>query len=198
MTDNMGATLTSGASTVNIQQIDIAIATAPATVNLTTEGSGDWIQWGYKNSSDFITRKNMTTPLLVVTGTPPGMGRYTNGSTGFTWTNGKPTASQTTAQKQYVATSSAGWWSIQAPSSTSAHVMKAYVRLEPRTYFFVGFSVGNGNVSGPALENTGTSTITRLVTVTYSAALPGLSGELGLQSSWFTGVTVGIQAITYR
>lgn len=198
VTDNMGATVASAANTVNIHQIDISIAPAPATVNLSTEGTGDWIQWGYNNSGDFITRKNMTTPLLVVINVPPDTRRYTNGSTGFTWNNGKPTASQTTAQKQYAATSSAGWWSIQAPTSTTTRVTKTYLRLEPGTHLNVGFTVGNGSIAGPALENWGTSTITRVVTVTYAAARPGLSGELGLQSSWFTGVTVGIQAMTYR
>ena len=78
---------------------------APSSVDLTATGTSDWIHWGLTSSSS-IDRKAGVTPQIssftTVGGTasryspPPGV------RVDFTWSDGTPTASATTATGVYL------------------------------------------------------------------------------------------------
>lgn len=204
VTDRMGKVATSSQFTVSIHKIDVApLASTPATLNLTTEaGTGtatDWVQWGYNSTPNYITRKNLTTPLIAVNRSfPSDMTRYTNAPSGFTWTDGKSPVSQTTTQRQYVGTKDRGLWDQEVPASTSTRTMKLYVVLGPSTYAHMTFSIGQLGVRGPDLENTSsTATISRCITITYSAATSGFKGIASISTD-FPMHPVGIQAMVYK
>lgn len=70
------------------------LATPPAIVNLTSEGTADWIHWGLIDETS-INRKSGVTPMLgdyTIIGTSP-VRRYDDNPSGFTWSDGTPTAS---------------------------------------------------------------------------------------------------------
>ena len=66
----------------------------PATVDLTAEGTLDWLHAGLATATD-VNHKSGGSPLLVLTAKGTG-GQYGMYQPAYTWSNGTPTASATT------------------------------------------------------------------------------------------------------
>ena len=74
------------------------IGEQPATVALTSEGSLDWAHWGLKSASDYNHKSAVTSQLLDFK--PVGAKApepWVGGATSFSWTDGAPTASASSA-----------------------------------------------------------------------------------------------------
>jgi hypothetical protein len=71
-----------------------AHTTIPATVDLTAEGTADWLHAGLMTASD-VNRKSGGAPLLVLTTKGAG-GQYGMYQPTYSWSNGTPTVSATT------------------------------------------------------------------------------------------------------
>ncbi len=200
ITDQMGTVVTSPKYTVNIHEVNIAaLAATPATVNLTTEAgaSGDWVQWGYKSSGDFISRKNLATPLIKANvsffNTPV---RRTNATSGFSWTDGKTPVS-VTATKAYIASNQAEYWSNEFPVSTTAHTAKVYLRYAG-TSNYLFFKLGNYIAPAILLTTSGSTSISRVYSVTFAGATSGIQGSIAINADYPPGDGVGIQAMVFK
>ncbi len=101
---------------------------APAKVNLTTEGSLDWIQWGLSGNDSVIRKSTGGSKLSDLTEIGKGFRGSTAGcGVEMSWNDGAPTPS--------VNSSPTGlWWnvvdhgySLTAPADSQERVLKVYV-----------------------------------------------------------------------
>src|SRR5215208_5768190 len=70
------------------------VTTPPSSVNLTTEGTADWMHLGLNTAND-VNRKatggsQITTPTLIGAGTTKA--RFNDSASTYSWTGGTPTA----------------------------------------------------------------------------------------------------------
>ncbi len=72
-------------------------ATAPASVNLTAEGTLDWAHWGFVTATDFDQKSGGANRISNFTEISGGgtAARFANAATAFSWSDGTPTASAT-------------------------------------------------------------------------------------------------------
>ena len=102
-TDNQGVTFVSAPVTVFVTNVggflSGTIAPAPAAVNLSDEGTLDWVHWGFLypihgTQTAFINRKANVIPQLIpnytVIGNADDVAPFTDNLAGFSWTNGVP------------------------------------------------------------------------------------------------------------
>jgi hypothetical protein len=72
-------------------------AAAPASVNLTAEGTQDWAHWGLSTATDFDQKSgvaNQISNFTQISGSDT-VARFDNALAAFSWTDGTPTASAT-------------------------------------------------------------------------------------------------------
>jgi hypothetical protein len=98
---------------------------AATAVNLTTEGSTDWVHWG----DSALTRKSgVTTQLSTysVIGSG-GVNTYGNDPRGISWSDGTPTATATADTKGIYVYGTGNGFSFTAPASTTTRVLTVHV-----------------------------------------------------------------------
>jgi len=130
-TDNLGATTISPEVLFTVTTtnglLTASVTNPPASVNLATEGVADWVHWGLITESSF-NRKSGIIPLLsnyTLVGFGP-VYSYNDNPTGYTWTNGTPTASATdTTTGIYVVGTNNGF-EVVAPADTATRTLKLY------------------------------------------------------------------------
>jgi hypothetical protein len=98
--DNSGGSRWSPASEVFVfgtgGQLNGSVATPPPGVDLTAEGTADWVHWGLLTNTS-INRKSGVVPQIpnfISLGTNP-MVRYGDNATAFSWIDGMPTLATT-------------------------------------------------------------------------------------------------------
>lgn len=103
-------------------------------IDLTSEGTADWAVWGATAMTDFDHKATGGTQIAswtkVGTGTVYGYGNGYNdaGNDGFTWSDGTPTAVESTAQYCGVWIDDApNGFSTTAPASTATRTLHVYV-----------------------------------------------------------------------
>jgi hypothetical protein len=102
----------------------------PATVNLTSEGSADWIHWGLETNSLF-NRKSTATPQLgdfTKIGDNP-VQRYANNFTGYSWTDGTPSASAANSHGGVFIIGAGQGFALTLPADAVLRTVKVYVGL---------------------------------------------------------------------
>ena len=122
-TDDRGATFTSRAATIFVGVGDgllaVSAATPPPTVDLTAEGIVDWAYWGLAKSTSYD--HNRTAATRISNWTKIGNGasdNYSNNFTGFSWTNGTPTAVAETTRTGIYREGLANGFQITVPADT--------------------------------------------------------------------------------
>jgi hypothetical protein len=102
--------------------------TTPATVNLTTEGTNDWTHWGLTDVTSF-NRKNSVTPQISnytqIGATAPA--RYFDNPTGYTWTDGTPTASAANSTTGIYISGVGNGFQLTVPADTNLKTLKLYL-----------------------------------------------------------------------
>jgi len=94
-TDNEGATFTTPPALLHVVRgggfLAGQFAVPPASVSLSDEGSLDWGHWGLVSRSSYNHKSgaSLLPRLVVLEGT---LKRYADNATGFSWTNGTPSA----------------------------------------------------------------------------------------------------------
>src|SRR3990172_6370601 len=72
-------------------------ATAPASINLTTQGSADWTHWGLSSVTSFNRKSGVTQQIsnytLIGTTAPSRFQAPTGARVTYAWSDGTPTAS---------------------------------------------------------------------------------------------------------
>ena len=132
-TDNQGATRPSHPVDVFVHGAGGAITgaiTLPASsVDLTSEGTGDWAHFGLINSNS-VNRKASAQPLINVTlldAPPPG--RSTDYVTSFTWTNGTPLATEAGTRTSIYLSGYTNGFRITVPADTVSRTLRVYTGL---------------------------------------------------------------------
>lgn len=109
-------------------EIQTQVLTMPALVDLSAEGSVDWVHWG-KDSAGSINRKaGSTLQIGALTGVGGSPARYTDAKerAGYTWAGGTPTASSTTHGGLYTIGLDQGF-ELQVPADTTLRTLVVYL-----------------------------------------------------------------------
>jgi hypothetical protein len=69
--------------------LTVTAGPVPGDVDLTREGTRDWVHWGLGDSTS-VDRKSGVRPLIRDLGSPGGRGRYDNNPQLFSWSDGSP------------------------------------------------------------------------------------------------------------
>jgi hypothetical protein len=148
--------------------ITISSGAVPGTVDLTAEGTRDWVHWG--EQSTFSLERDKKGGFAILEGAPTAP-RFRHGLSPqqFTWTGGDP-VDHTDGTTTGIRTCGAGnGFTLSAPASTTTRVLRLYLgvvsgrgRLEA--------SLTAGSASGSAtLEQRGTGFRSAVYTISYRA-----------------------------
>jgi hypothetical protein len=98
-----------------------------ATIDLTAEGWQDWAHWGY--SSTNIDHKAVSgSAVKDITETHVGSPvRYTNNVNGYSWSDGKPTASAVATKTGIRISGTGNSFTITVPADTTSRTVRLYV-----------------------------------------------------------------------
>jgi hypothetical protein len=170
----------------------------PTTVNLTAEGTLDWIHWGYIDGTSVRNRKTKGGIISEVTkiGTRE-MHTYADNPTAFTWSNGEPAAvvEQTTSG---VLISEHGYgFEVSVPADTQKRRLTIYFGVW-RTNGQLEATLSDGSAAAytSKLESQSASAITNAAyTLEYRAAKPGQKLTVRLTNVG-QGGNMGFQAAT--
>ncbi len=184
---------------------------APASANLTTEGTTDWIEWGDQpagntnnNYSGDYNRKANVAPRIS-TFNPVGYGvesQAAGGGTVLTWSDGTPTQSGTNSgMGVYVSgngnnpPSSGSGFQFKVPADTSTRELRVYVDAsKARGRLTASLSDNSGPVySDDSLSNQ-SGTTGGVYTLYYRAASAGQT----LTVDWETAVDYGGGGVTLQ
>jgi hypothetical protein len=102
----------------------------PTLVNLTTEGTADWVHWGGRING-MLDRKT-DVAMQISDYTPIGNGtveRYADNYTGFSWSDGTPTASVTGTKTGVFILGVTNGFELTLPADTTSRTVKVYVGL---------------------------------------------------------------------
>ncbi len=132
-TDNQGAIRQSHPIDLFVHgtggEITGAMSFPGSPVDLTSEGSGDWVHFG-RNNAGSVNRKANTEPHINMTLLDtPSPGRATNYSTSFAWTNGTPLTSETGTRTSIHVPGFTNGFRITVPADTVSRTLRVYVGL---------------------------------------------------------------------
>jgi hypothetical protein len=152
-----------------------AVATPASKVNLTSEGTSDWIHWGLYTGS-IVDRKNGV-PLQISTFSTIGntaVIAYGNNDVAYSWSDGTPdrTIANTTTGVFVEGVNNGFRFSV--PASTTIHTLRVYVDVFlSRGKFTASLTDGSGLVyTDESLNNTGATT-QAVYTLTYRSSSDG-------------------------
>jgi len=182
---------------------------APASANLTTEGTTDWIEWGDKAASnndysgDYNRKANVTPQISTFN--PVGYGTESQsggGGTVLTWSDGTPTKNGTNNGLGVFVSgngnnppSSGSGFQFKVPANTSTRELRVYVDAsKARGRLTASLSDNSGPVySDDSLSNQ-SATTAGVYTLYYRAASPGQT----LTVDWETSVDYGGGGVTLQ
>lgn len=146
----------------------------PRSVNLTVEGTRDWVHWGLTTNS-LLNRKAAVSPQIsdLARIGANAVERFTDNYTGFSWSDGTPTVAASGNNTGVFATGLNNGFEIRVPADTSTRTLKVYVGL----YGAQGnFQARLSDFSAPAYTDTTLSNLGNgyaVYSLTYAAASPG-------------------------
>ncbi len=129
------------------------VGTPPATVNLTNEGTRDWIEWGAGDANS-VNRKAGVEPQIS-SYTEIGNAPYTNsnGDIQFSWYDGTPN-SVVTGATNGVETSNGGF-QITVPAGRATRVLRIYTSVTSARCIFGATLSGGGSYNDASLASSG-------------------------------------------
>jgi fibronectin type 3 domain-containing protein len=175
------------------------VASAPALVNLTTEGTDGWYHWGDLGTSQPEEMTGISNPINYTdVGTAPFyLGTHSNSPNAFSWSNGTPNSSATSDANglhQYVA---GNGYQLVLPADTTTRVAYLYVgvyhsagRLTASLSDGSAVNVSDSSVSSPS------GFVSVVYTITYRAISPGQTLTLKwIVATDYGNGTVELQAL---
>ena len=108
--------------------LDGSVAAAPASVNLSSEGSLDWAHWGLENETSFNHKKNVTQQIsdfMEIGDKDPAW--YVGTGVLYSWTGGTPVSSFTSAYTSICITGKNNGFQITVPADTVEKTLRVYV-----------------------------------------------------------------------
>jgi len=176
----------------------------PRSVNLTAEGTRDWVHWGL-TTNNLVNRKAGVTPQIsdfAKLGTNAAE-RFTDNYTSFSWSDGTPAAAVGGTTTGVYTFGLNDGFEITVPADTSTRTLKLYVGL----YGAQGnLQAWLTDLSAPAYTDTTLSNLGNgyaAYTLTYAAASPGQAlvvwyRSLNLFDSDFGNVTLQAATLVAR
>jgi hypothetical protein len=165
--------------------VSVALIPAGTAVDLTAQGTADWIHWGLLNDTSLNRKANVASRLsdFSPVAAPGGYVytfRFADNANGYTWTDGTPTASVNntpTGIWAYGSPVEGTGFRLNVPASTNSQTLKVYVgAFDARATFIAYLSDGSasGYTNSTAIDNTGNGP-SRVVTINFEAATPNQS-----------------------
>lgn len=104
------------------------VIASASTVNLTAEGTIDWAHWGRTSPTEFNHRANVTPQIsnFTLIGQGPIL-QFGDNFTGYSWTNGTPTARATRSTSGIYVNNDDNGFEISVPADTTIKTLKVYV-----------------------------------------------------------------------
>ncbi len=105
-----------------------SVANPPASVDLTGEGTADWIHWGLLTNTSVDRKSGVVAQIsnLAVLGTN-ALQRYADNYTGFSWSDGSPNASANNSTTGIFITGLTNGFSLTAPADATLRTLRVYV-----------------------------------------------------------------------
>ncbi|BAL90044.1 hypothetical protein AMIS_48240 [Actinoplanes missouriensis 431] len=155
-----------------VDTIAIERSAVPERVNLTAEGTIDWVHWGEQGT--YALERNANGGFAILEGTPgPSRARHTLSPEKYRWTGGSPLASASGVTSGVRACDAGSGFTLSAPAGTRDSTLRLYVGLVSGSGSLeVKLSTG-GKVVRDRWEQTGTSMETAVYTVSYTATGTG-------------------------
>ena len=176
-----------------------SLASPPASLQLSTEGSLDWAHWGLNTSSDFNHKSGVTQQISNFTTVGAGSPlRYNNNPTAFSWTDGTPTLSASNSPTGLYLSGQNNGFRITLPADTSVRTLRLYVGVW-RTQGRILAQLSDGSAADftdTSLVNSAGSTTLGVYTFNYSAASSGQTFTVTFTQLTATSGNVTLQAAT--
>jgi len=179
-----------------------AVATPPSQVNLTSEGTSDWIHWGLYADS-IVDRKNGVPPQIS-TFSPIGnttVNAYNNNGVAYSWSDGTPDRTIANTITGVFVTGVNNGFSFSVPASTTTHTLRVYVDVWlSQGKFTASLTDGSGLVyTDESLNNTG-GTTQAVYTLTYRSSSHGqqLTITFVEVNAYYSGANVALEAATLQ
>lgn len=134
-TDNGGETTTSAPVDIFVYTtggtlvVSNALGTnLPRTVNLTTEGAADWVHWGLSPSNALNRKAGVSQKIapVVLVGASDFL-TYTDNYSGFTWTDGTPTAAASDLKHGIFVYGLRNGFELSVPANSTAQRLRVFV-----------------------------------------------------------------------
>jgi hypothetical protein len=146
----------------------------PGLVDLTLEGTSDWIHWGLASANSLD--RNATFPPLFTTVTQLGtnsLQQLTDSPTLWLWANGSPTWNNAGSTSGIFVYGKTNGFELAIPATPQPQMLKVYTGLYGAQ---IGFRAHLSDFSAPAYYDTLSSplnTVDGVFTVQFAAASPG-------------------------
>jgi hypothetical protein len=183
----------------DLGSIKVVRAGVASTVNLTAEGSRDWVHWGEQSTFSLERDKNGNFAILEGAPTAPRF-RHALSPQRFSWTGGSPVDHSDGTPTGIRTCGKGNGFTISAPATTGTRTLRLYIGvLAARGKLTAKLSTGGGRATA-TLEDKGNSLATAVFVVTYRAPK---DGKLNLD--WVTDAAfssdcggVALEAATLR
>jgi hypothetical protein len=160
--------------------VTIARAAVPALVNLSDEGSRDWVHWGEQSTFSLERDKNGGFAILEGSPTAPRF-RHALSPQRFSWQAGSPVDHSDGTPTGIRTCGKGNGFTLSAPAATTSRTLRLYIGvLAARGRLDVSLSTGGGTTSAK-IEQQGTTLATAVFVVTYRAPKNGT-----LKVKWIT------------
>jgi hypothetical protein len=183
----------------DLGSVKVVKAGVASTVNLTAEGTRDWVHWGEQSTFSLERDKNGNFAILEGAPTAP---RFRHGFSPqrFSWTGGSPVDHSDGTPTGIRTCGKGNGFTISAPATTETRTLRLYIGvLAARGKLTAKLSTGGGSATA-TLEDKGNSLSTAVFVVTYRAPE---DGKLNLD--WVTDAAfnsdcggVALEAATLR
>ncbi|MET3421902.1 hypothetical protein BJ973_001114 [Actinoplanes tereljensis] len=105
--------------------LTVTAGAVPSEVDLSSEGTRDWVHWGLADSAS-VNRKTGVTPLIQDLGSPGRRGRYDNNPQLFSWSDGSPNRTATRTPTGVYTCGQGGGFVVQAPAGPATSTVHLY------------------------------------------------------------------------
>jgi hypothetical protein len=176
-TDNEGATSVSAPVEIFINTTEGSLSgtsntNMPLTLNLTTEGSSDWVHWGLTNGASFDRKANVTPKISNFTKIGTNLvENYGDNRTAFSWSDGTPNPAVAGSTTGVFIPGVTNGFEFTVPADTTSRTLKVYAGLYGAQGNFQAFL---SDFSAPAFTDTSLTNTYKntyvVYTITYAAA----------------------------
>jgi hypothetical protein len=178
--------------------LTVTPASVPNVVDLSTEGTLDWIHWGLRDSRSVDRKRGGSGAIVEPDGQSP-RGQYANNPQGFSWRDGDPTRTTTRTPTGVYACGVGNGFTLTVPAGAQARTLHLYAGVwRARGKLDVSLPA-EGVTATASLENGGAIQNTQF-TITFRAPKGGslrVRWATELSFDWSCG-NVNMQAATLR